>query len=159
MLVQYPRLDQLYYALNKFGPMSGIGPGPMYNLGPGPMCHIGLAYNRQVRCLAGCLASCLSGSGDCGNKTSQPNWRLWLPNWAELGNITIVRCIMYISTNLQFIQSSFKVLAIQFDSSNLKLMFKVETMLLFPTGSLSKTFISLPKAQLGHTLIFFMICS
>ena len=66
---------------------------------------------------------------------------------------------MYISTNLQFIQSSFKVLAIQFDASNLKLIFKVETMLLFPTGSLSQTFIFILKAQLGHTLIFFILCS
>ena len=36
--------------------------------------------------LAG-LPACLSGSRDCGNKTSQPNWRLWLANWAKLGNI------------------------------------------------------------------------
>ena len=38
--------------------------------------------------LPACLPACLSGSGDCGNKTSQPNWRLWLANWAELGNIS-----------------------------------------------------------------------
>ena len=30
--------------------------------------------------------ACLPGSGDCGNKTSQPNWQLGLANWAELGN-------------------------------------------------------------------------
>ena len=28
----------------------------------------------------------LPGSGECGNNTSQPNWRLWLANWAEHGN-------------------------------------------------------------------------
>ena len=26
---------------------------------------------------------------DCDNNTSQPNWRLWLANWAELGNIKV----------------------------------------------------------------------
>ena len=30
--------------------------------------------------------ACLPGSGKCGNKTSQPNWQLWLANWAELSN-------------------------------------------------------------------------
>ena len=38
-----------------------------------------------LACLPACLPGCLSGSGDCGNKTSQPNWLLWLANWAELG--------------------------------------------------------------------------
>ena len=28
----------------------------------------------------------VTGGGYCDNNTSQPNWRLWLANWAELGN-------------------------------------------------------------------------
>ena len=31
-----------------------------------------------------CLPAC-AGGGYCDNNTSQPNWRLWLANWAELG--------------------------------------------------------------------------
>ena len=44
-----------------------------------------LYLGQKVLFWPACLAGGLSGSGDCGNKTSQSNWRLWLANWAELG--------------------------------------------------------------------------
>jgi len=50
--------------------------------------------------LAAWLPGGLSGSGDCGNKTSQPNCRLWLANLAELGNINIYKLKLCIEKGL-----------------------------------------------------------
>ena len=51
---------------------------------------IALSWLESTCPACACLPACLPvpGGGYCNNNTSQPNWRLWLANWAELGNKT-----------------------------------------------------------------------
>ena len=45
----------------------------------------------------------MPGGGYCDNNTSQPNWRLWFANWAELGKISVLcrdyKCLETILAN------------------------------------------------------------
>ena len=50
-----------------------------------------LALSWPESTFLACLPGGLSGSGDCGNKTSQPNWRLW--SELQKGGILVSRIL------------------------------------------------------------------